>query len=77
MCAGSAARAAQARHHPDRHPAQDHLGLHGYEGESSLHIDAFGFHVALSGKVVATGSWRNDDAGANSGSAYFTTFKDF
>lgn len=33
--------------------------------------DAFGFHGDLSGRVALTGSWRDDDAGPNSGSAYF------
>ena len=38
--------------------------------------DAFGFHVALKGKLLVTGSWRDDDAGADSGSAYLYTFPD-
>lgn len=38
--------------------------------------DAFGFHLALGGNVVASGSWRNDDAGPDSGAAYLFTFKD-
>jgi len=38
--------------------------------------DAFGFHLALKGKLLVTGSWRDDDAGADSGSAYLYTFPD-
>ncbi len=38
--------------------------------------DTFGFHVALKGKLLVTGSWRDDDAGADSGSAYLYTFPD-
>ncbi len=38
--------------------------------------DAFGFHLALGGNILVTGSWRDDDAGADSGSAYLYTFTD-
>ncbi len=38
--------------------------------------DAFGFHLALKGKLLVTGSWRDDDASADSGSAYLYTFPD-
>lgn len=38
--------------------------------------DAFGFHLALDANVLVTGSWRNDDAGPDSGAAYFYTFQD-
>jgi len=38
--------------------------------------DAFGFHADLSGRVALTGSWRDDDAGPDSGSAYFYGFNE-
>ncbi|MFT7462491.1 MAG: hypothetical protein ACI9EF_000831 [Pseudohongiellaceae bacterium] len=38
--------------------------------------DAFGFHADLSGHVTLTGSWRDDDAGADTGSAYFYGFNE-
>ena len=36
--------------------------------------DAFGFHLALSGRVLASGSWRKSDAGPDAGAAYIYTF---
>ena len=33
--------------------------------------DKFGFHVAISGGVLLSGAWRDDDAGPDTGSAYF------
>lgn len=33
--------------------------------------DKFGFQIALSGSVVLSGAWRDDDAGPDTGSAYF------
>ena len=38
--------------------------------------DAFGFHADLDGHVALTGSWRDDDAGPDTGSAYFYGFNE-
>ena len=46
------------------------------EPSDGANQDKFGFHVALADNVALSGAWRDDDAGANSGSAYFYEFGD-